>query len=647
MKNWEGATAIAVDDDGNAYLTGYCQELFPVVNAIQPTYGGALQDVFITYLNDTGKDILFSTYLGGFDNEYASDIALDNQKDVYIVGNTSSIDFPTSVNAIQGQLSRSGFKDAFISKFTRPGFLSLTNFYANRINPNDVFLSWDGGSQESYTLTGYELYSSLNSTKKGELNLISTTNETSMVAKGFDANKEYRFGVIATYEGGIKGELVFYDLKAEQLGDDALLYHLRFPHVAQNNQWWTGIVAVNPSDEPITIELKAIDESGKFIKSSPVLLGLNGGQKTVGLANTYFSQEILEKTSWIDLESNGKLLGFELFGQDFDNMSGVMVNGKMLHNGFLPIAEDRNDRYVALSLINVSTTNSSFINFKGYSSSGNLVAQYSKTLLPQTKVVNTVKGLFGVNWSNRIHSLSWEASSPLVGFEIWGDLGNWDYQHGLSIRTSGAIENILPIVEPGSSIVLQNTSNTAINVTLKAYNDSGELWAILPMRIYANQTRSYLSDSLIAKNFSGFVIATSSGAINALVELNRNREDGILAEAIPSQTKNGFNFLFPHIASNTQWSTEIMLINNDIKAQTATITPYDIEGVKLEGMRTSINIAPKGRLYSKIKDIFEQTENISYIRVSTSKKTFVGHLIYYTNEGYGHIMGGIVVKPID
>ena len=43
-------------------------------------------------------------------------------------------------------------------------------------------------------------------------------------------------------------------------------------------------------------------------------------------------------------------------------------------------------------------------------------------------------------------------------FEIWGDVGNWDYQHGLSIRTAGAIESILPIVEPGSSIVLQNTA---------------------------------------------------------------------------------------------------------------------------------------------------------------------------------------------
>ena len=330
-------------------------------------------------MDKSGQFLSYSTYLGGTNYDNGVSIFVDNFKNTYIYGQSSSLNFPL-LNPYQSEKG-----SVFITKLINPLENTLTNFHVNRINPTDVLLTWIGGNQDSYIQTGYELYYSSNTTKQSELTFISSTTETSMLVKGINTNQGYIFGVIPTYEDGLKGEMITYDLVANQYGLEHMSYHLRFPHVAQNNQWWTGIVAVNPSTKPITIDLKAIDVNGDFLESSPVLLGLNGGQKTVGLVSTYFSKEVLENTSWIDLESNGKLLGFELFGQDFANMSGVLVNGNVLHNGFLPIAEEREDRYVALSLINVSNVEESLVTFKGYSSTGEEVAEYSINLVPQGK----------------------------------------------------------------------------------------------------------------------------------------------------------------------------------------------------------------------------------------------------------------------
>ena len=191
---------------------------------------------------------------------------------------------------------------------------------------------------------------------------------------------------------------------------------------------------------------------------------------------------------------------------------------------------------------------------------------------------------------------------------------------------------------------LQNTTN---HIILKAYNDDGYLLASLPYIIASNQTITLDSSEIIAILFSGTVIVTSSGTINALVELHRIRDDGVLAESIPAQTIAGSEFLFPHIASNEQWSTEIVLVNTSDNAKDLTLTAFDKDGNEIEGINSFQSINAHGRIYSKIRDIFTKTDGIAYIRSTSDSPSFVAHLIYYTNENSGHIMGGTIVKPLN
>ncbi len=92
---------------------------FPIVNAIQPNYGGGVEDAFVLKINASGSALEYSTFLGGSGFDNGEENAVDSFGNAYIVGRTSSIDFPI-VNAIQ-QNYGGGSSDAFITRINSNG----------------------------------------------------------------------------------------------------------------------------------------------------------------------------------------------------------------------------------------------------------------------------------------------------------------------------------------------------------------------------------------------------------------------------------------------------------------------------------------------------------------------------------------------
>jgi hypothetical protein len=90
--------AIAVDAQGNAYITGYTfSPDFPVLTAEQGTCNPSNcnpQDAFVTKLNATGTGLVYSTFVGGTGADQGSAIAVDSLGNVAVAGWTSSFDFP-------------------------------------------------------------------------------------------------------------------------------------------------------------------------------------------------------------------------------------------------------------------------------------------------------------------------------------------------------------------------------------------------------------------------------------------------------------------------------------------------------------------------------------------------------------------------
>jgi beta-propeller repeat-containing protein/centrosomal CEP192-like protein len=113
--NADGATGIAVDSIGNAYVTGSTVSPdFPTTSsAFQRDFGGGNADAFVTKLDPQGGSLVYSSYLGGSNTDVAYGIAVDTNDSAYITGQTCSVDFPLA-NPLQS--NPGGNCDAFISK---------------------------------------------------------------------------------------------------------------------------------------------------------------------------------------------------------------------------------------------------------------------------------------------------------------------------------------------------------------------------------------------------------------------------------------------------------------------------------------------------------------------------------------------------
>jgi uncharacterized protein (TIGR03437 family) len=123
---------IAVDVQGNAYVTGSAGSIdFPVVNAIQTTQGGS-GDAFLLKLNATGSALVYSTYLGGNGIDAGSAVALDAAGNAYVVGSTFSTNFPVK-NPFQA--ARGAQEDAFVAKINAAGNAWM---YATYLGGNNV-----------------------------------------------------------------------------------------------------------------------------------------------------------------------------------------------------------------------------------------------------------------------------------------------------------------------------------------------------------------------------------------------------------------------------------------------------------------------------------------------------------------------------
>ena len=121
----DSAAGIAVDINGIAYIAGSTSSSnFPTMSPQQSAYHGE-QDAFVLKLNAAGSALLYSTYLGGTSSDQANGIAVDSFGSAYIAGATQSGDFPVSVPF---QATYGGAGDAFVVKLNSSGFVVYSTF---------------------------------------------------------------------------------------------------------------------------------------------------------------------------------------------------------------------------------------------------------------------------------------------------------------------------------------------------------------------------------------------------------------------------------------------------------------------------------------------------------------------------------------
>ena len=139
--------AISVDKKGNIYIAGYTYSPdFPVKKAFDEEISNG--DAFISKFDNKGE-LIWSTFLGGGSwNEGANDIVIDENEYVFVVGWTSSDDFPYAINQYNG-----GCCDGYISKLDCNGRLIWSRYIGGEKEEEITGVQID--EKENVYLTGW------------------------------------------------------------------------------------------------------------------------------------------------------------------------------------------------------------------------------------------------------------------------------------------------------------------------------------------------------------------------------------------------------------------------------------------------------------------------------------------------------------
>jgi uncharacterized protein (TIGR03437 family) len=105
----------------------------------------ASADAFVMKLDSSGTKIIYSTYLGGYGEDFATAIAVDSLGRAYVTGQTESFNFPVTASAYKPRTDRD--IDSFVSVLDPTGSrLEWSTFFGTGYEqPTAIALSPDGG----------------------------------------------------------------------------------------------------------------------------------------------------------------------------------------------------------------------------------------------------------------------------------------------------------------------------------------------------------------------------------------------------------------------------------------------------------------------------------------------------------------------
>ena len=208
---------MAVDSKGEAYEVGNTG------SANFPTTAGAFQTtcvscatypaVFLTKFSMAGNSLVYSTFLGGSGDNRAFGITLDSLEDAYIVGWTTSVDFPVTAGAFQ-TVNNGGISDAFVTELNPTGTALVYSTYLGG-SGQDVGFGIALDSANNTIVTGYT-YSTDYPVTAGAFQTSTTVNGAAWVTK---LNVGGTAEIYSTFLGGTTGTSAGNSVKVDSAGN--------------------------------------------------------------------------------------------------------------------------------------------------------------------------------------------------------------------------------------------------------------------------------------------------------------------------------------------------------------------------------------------------------------------------------------------
>ncbi len=353
-----------------------------------------------------------------------------------------------------------------------PHFDTRTNQWQTEIciiNPSATDLVV--GTLETYSSTGTPL-----GTESG---LVISPNNRKQFSVGV--------GTDLAYAANTKGYIVFKNLsgapvgytKFTQTGGDRVAVPaadvtatdaIYLTHIAWA-PWWTGISLVNTTDTAKTLTFRF--NTGK---TKQVTLGAKEQYvKTIAelndnLIDTAITSAVIEGASGV--------VGLELFGNG-PQLGGVPLISQMATTLYYPHVDTSTGWWTGIAAYNPSATATAQVTVNAYDTGGNLLQTSTLTIGPRQNLVRySTDPIFNLPAGTKWFSM--QSANPLVGFELFGN-SSPNYLAGYSVVNlqgrSGIFSKVEKAANGWTGIAFVNTEDQQARVSIKAYDDNGNLIA--------------------------------------------------------------------------------------------------------------------------------------------------------------------------
>ena len=398
--NW-GSTATPAEN-GHLYSAGVTSHVnaggsFPATpGAFQTTYGG-LYDIGILKYDSAGKRLLYATYLGGENSESPHSLVVNAKNELIVLGTTSSLNFPTSVNAIDrtynGGVNVSHVvqfvngSDIFVARLSQDGARLLSSTFLGG-SQNDGLNPTFGALTKNY---GDELRGDIITDKSNNIYISSVTASNNFpVTKGRDS----------TYNGG---------------DTDAILMKL---NADLSRIIWSTFLGGSGADASHTLKLDK--DNGIF---------LAGGTTSANFpvkSGSYQASQNGDADGWIahvgnkgDTIYNATYTGTSAFDQiyflDINEAEEVYVYGQT--SGSFPVTAGVYNNPNSGQFVQKFNSSLSSLIFSTVFGSGRGIPDISPTAF----LVNECNNLYMSGWGGVVNIQSYHWQSNTRGMPITGD----------------------------------------------------------------------------------------------------------------------------------------------------------------------------------------------------------------------------------
>ncbi|MCB1053034.1 MAG: hypothetical protein H6510_15690 [Acidobacteria bacterium] len=205
--------------------------------------------------------------------------------------------------------------------------------------------------------------------------------------------------------------------------DDQTSETLYFPHIAKDtNQFWTGLVLINPQDELQTVHFSVYDDAGNLLPGIPDL-DMVANEKKLFLVDKS-RQDFGSGASWLRVDGEMPILGYMLFGSyapddRFSGFQSVKTGSTTL---CIPYVESAFmvGGYTGIALVNPNEQVCS-VTLQWVAGDGTVKQSLdlANGLNPNQKYLALIDTLFQGPFSTN-DKIMVHASLPVVGFELIG-----------------------------------------------------------------------------------------------------------------------------------------------------------------------------------------------------------------------------------